>query len=215
MATPLSDYLQHFGKRKPPIPPPEPEPEPVEEDLPAFEAPPEEDPAAQIEAAFERGREAGRAEALDECDLKLAEANAARDERIVAERQAWSLTEGAQLAGRLDAAVAALETALAAGIDRVLRRFIVSTLREQAVAALCGRVTEILSNEQAPVLRLQGPRDLLGAIQAALPARLNTMEMVETDAVDVSVLVDKTLIETQLGAWIAHLDKTAGDGALA
>ncbi|KQP29935.1 hypothetical protein ASF49_14775 [Methylobacterium sp. Leaf104] len=167
-------------------------------------AEPPEDREALLRAAeargLERGRALGRAEAGAESASVLACLQADHDARLVELRQAWCAEEGDRLAAGFADALQALGAGLTDRVGHLLVPVLTEALRRQAVDELAQSLARILGDARAPV-RVSGPADLLDAVSGKLGPFDAAVAFQPSEAVDVSVQADQTVIETQLGAW--------------
>ncbi|KQQ25980.1 hypothetical protein ASF58_13740 [Methylobacterium sp. Leaf125] len=165
---------------------------------------PPEDREALLRAAeargLERGRELGRAEAAAESASVIACLQADHEARLVEMRQAWCVDEGDRLAAGFSDALQALGAGLTDRVGHLLVPVLTEALRRQAVDELAQSLARILGDARAPV-RVSGPADILDAVAGKLGPFEATIAFQPSDAVDVSVQADQTVIETQLGAW--------------
>ncbi len=167
-------------------------------------AEPPEDREALLRAAeargLERGRELGRAEAAAESASVIACLQADHEARLTELRQAWCMEEGDRLAAGFSDALQALGAGLTDRVGHLLVPVLTEALRRQAVDELAQSLARILGDARAPV-RVSGPADLLDAVAGRLGPFEATIAFQPSDAVEVSVQADQTVIETQLGAW--------------
>jgi len=167
-------------------------------------AEPPEDREALLRAAeargLERGRELGRSEAAAESASVIACLQADHEARLTELRQAWCTEEGDRLAAGFSDALQALGAGLTDRVGHLLVPVLTEALRRQAVDELAQSLARILGDARAPV-RVSGPADLLDAVAGRLGPFEATIAFQPSDAVEVSVQADQTVIETQLGAW--------------
>jgi hypothetical protein len=163
------------------------------------------DMAAMLRAAEERGREEGRARAKRDFDAALAAERAQHQESIVRERAKWADEEAARLASGMDEAFRSIDKALTDGVARILAPFLADALRDQALHELTATLAAVLADRRAATIRIAGPEDLISLLSERLSAVSASVEYVVSDQADVSVMLDDTLIETQLSAWTARL----------
>ena len=149
---------------------------------------------------LERGRELGRAEAAAESASVIACLQADHEARLTELRQAWCMEEGDRLAAGFSDALQALGAGLTDRVGHLLVPVLTEALRRQAVDELAQSLARILGDARAPV-RVSGPADLLDAVAGRLGPFEATIAFQPSDAVEVSVQADQTVIETQLGAW--------------
>ena len=221
MARPIQSFLEEFQLL--------PAPEPVREERPAR-------PIAETrrghasEEAWQRGYEAGRAEAQAKADAQLAEAleqaraqaheagraEAERETReaVVAElagaheqaleeaRAAWVAEESARLAEALEAGLTDLQIRLAEKLARALEPFLARALREKACAEMAAMLERLLAaGEAGAEIRVEGPQDLLDALRAKLPERPGLVLHVVSGRPDIRVSCADTTLETQIAQW--------------
>lgn len=213
MAAAIARFLPDFSDAVAPArtapaarPPAAPAPRPVD-GLAALlrkpAAPPEDREALLRDAearGLARGRDLGRAEAAAETASVLACLQADYDARLVEMRQAWCADEGDRLAAGFAEALQALGAGLTDRVGHLLVPVLTEALRRQAVDELARSLARILGDVRAPV-RVSGPADLLEAVAGKLGPFEASVAFVPSDAADVSVQADQTVIETQLGAW--------------
>lgn len=169
--------------------PPRPAPAPVE------------DREALLRAAEARGRAEGRAQAQAEAAAALAAMQADFDARLVAERRDWCVQESDRLASGFSLAIQSLGAQLTDRVGRLLVPALTEALRRQAVDELAATLARVLADPQAPPVRVSGPADLLDSLAGKLGPFDGTVAYLPADTADVQVQADRTVIETQLGAW--------------
>jgi hypothetical protein len=203
MPRPVADYLVQIGLEsvEPPV-----MSAPLEPDLaPLWPEEPEEDPQIAIDAAREEGRaeglETARVAAKAEYEDELARAQARFDAELKAAREAWAHEEGARLLEQLAVAMRAIEEGLADSVARVLRPFIVATLRRQMIDKLVENIRTIVGSTEMTAIQIAGPADLIEVLRAELQGAPAAFHYVTQDSVDVSVIAEQTSIDTRLKAW--------------
>ena len=172
---------------------------------PPAAAPVQEDRAALLREAEERGRLLGRAEAAAETaaalEAALPQAEAAAEERLNLARAEWARAEAAILAEGLAAALRGLEERLTDRAARVLLPLLDERLRAQAVDELRAALVRLTADGAKPAIRASGPQDLLAALARALGPLADGIAFAPDEAPEVRVTADETVIETQLAAW--------------
>ena len=153
---------------------------------------------------YDKGLREGMEQAKAACDAKLA----AREEEckhwIEAARKAWTVTEGAVLARQIAGAASSLKTDIADAVARILRPLVGQKLAEEALAKLAQEIDKLLSSEDAIHLKISGPADLVFELRKNIPP--NAIVTVLTgDKPEVTVIANKTVIETRLGEWLARV----------
>jgi hypothetical protein len=164
---------------------------------------------AAIDAARDEGREAGCEAAAADYEEKLKLAREAFEADLRAARDAWAAEEGVRLREQLDHSLAGMEERLTENVARVLRPFIVASLRERMIAKLIENVRTIVGSADRITIKISGPPDLLALLRAKLEGSPAACEYVEQEGVDVSVVADETSIDTQLKAWIDLIGEEA------
>jgi hypothetical protein len=183
------------------------EPEPT----PAPPAPaPKAAPALKVEApqvnvideAYRRGYAAGLAEG----NAGLAEERVRSAVRLGEERAKWSDQQAVAIVNGFTTASRELETNIASSVARILQPFLADAVRDKAIDALIEQISALTCSSPVPVFRISGPADLLERVRAQLQtARRTGIEYEATDTLEIRVVADQTVIETQMQAWTARL----------
>ena len=179
---------------------------------PPAPAPPPEDRAALLAEAASRGRAEGRAQAQSESAAALAFAQADFDARLAAARGEWCAAEGDRLAAGFSAALQALGGQLTDRVGTLLVPVLTAGLRRQAVDDLALTLAQLLADPRHAPVRISGPADLLDALAGKLGVGESSVAFHPSEAIEVTIRADQTIIETQLGAW-AGLLAAAVEGA--
>lgn len=161
--------------------------------------------ADRLAEATARGHEEGRIAAFAESEAAVAAERARSAADIAAERARWIAEQGDALADGVASGLAAIETAIADSVARILAPFLASERRERSIAELVAILATLLARNDTPVMRLEGPEDLITALRHRLGPDAGAIEYRARDGADVTVLVGETMIETCLGAWAAGL----------
>jgi hypothetical protein len=210
MSAAISKLLTNFdanGRAKPPekqkAAEPAARPQEIQRDLapsPKVEAP----PVNLLDDAYRRGFAA----AMSEVDAKLAEERVRSAVRLGEERAKWSDQQAVAIVNGFAAACRELEANIAESVARILQPFLADAIRDKAVAALAQQITALSCNSPTSVFRVSAPRDLLDLITVELDrARRTGIEYEVADTVEVRVVADQTVIETQMSAWIERLNE--------
>jgi hypothetical protein len=168
----------------------------------------EEEIARRIEAAVAQAREDARAEAELAFAERLARERAGLAQEAAAQRDAWLAGEGARLGEAMACAMGRIEAMIAESVAHVLRPFLASALRNQALTALEETLSTLLSSNPAQV-RVSGPKPLVDAVRERMGAGHEGVEYGVSDGADIRVVADQTVIETRMKAWIDALDPAA------
>ena len=159
----------------------------------------------RIAEAFLRGKYEGLDAARAEYETKLAEAETAFEERLVAQRSLWAGEQGAGLAERIDTAFETLGTDVGDAVAAILAPFLEEALRTRIVEELLRTLAKVLKGGRPASLKITGPDDLLDSIRRTLGDAAAAIEFEATSDVDVRVVADNTVIETQLEAWLQRI----------
>lgn len=153
---------------------------------------------------YEKGYREGMEHVKGACDAKLA----AREEQfklwVEAARKVWTEKEGAILAQQIANVASTLKTDIADAAARVLRPLAAQKLIEEALAKLAYEIEKLLSFEDAIHLRISGPADLVFELRKNIPSDAN-VTVLAGDQPEVTVIANKTVIETRLSEWLASV----------
>lgn len=155
----------------------------------------------EIAEAHARGVLEGRAAAQAEHDAALGAQAAAFEKKLAAERQRWSAEEGQRLAQQLGGGLDDIERRVAEHVAAVLKPVLAEAVRTRAVAELARTLNSMLTRGEYARITVSGPQDLLAALEARLGVRAG-LALVASEAADLRVDADETILETSIGAWI-------------
>lgn len=158
--------------------------------------------AARLAEAFAKGEAAGRELAALDHERELTEYRAEANAQLVLARQQWVDEEGARLAARMTAVQTEVEARIATQVAVVLRPFIRENVREKMLRDLSAVISDMLAGGNYLRFRISGPEDLLARLREMVGADHPAFEWEAGEMPDVSVHVDDTLIETEIGRWI-------------
>ena len=194
MARPVAHYLMRFSDepeaprhetRELFVPFPVREPEEEEERITIA------DHLLQLDVA----RENARAEGYE----------AAHQEELAAVRRECLEQASDSLLAGLHSGLVEIEARLAESLGNVLLPFVVDRLRHQMVAELLDAIATLIASREAVAVKIAGPADLVDVLRGKFAQAEASIDFEVTDAIDVSVRAEQTVIETQLAAWIARL----------
>ncbi|WKA27295.1 hypothetical protein [Bradyrhizobium roseum] len=176
------------------------QPAPIPQSAPAPKA---ETPQVNlVDEAYRRGYAAGLAEG----NAGLAEERVRSAVRLGEERAKWSDQQAVAIVHGFSAACRELESNIASSVARILQPFLADAVRDKAVEALIEQISVLTCSSPVPVLRISGPADLLQRVKAQLDtARRTGIEYQAADTLEIRVVADQTVIETQMQAWTARL----------
>ncbi|PSO21638.1 hypothetical protein [Bradyrhizobium sp. MOS003] len=186
-------------REPPPQPQAQPQPQPQSPlSAPKAEAP----PAGLLDDAYRRGHAAGVAEG----DAMLAEERVRSAIRLGEERAKWSDQQAVAIVGGFETACREIETNIASAVARILLPFLTEAVRDKAIGSLVEQVAALIGNSPVPVFKVTGPSELLDLVKAQLEASRRTgIEYEAADTLEVRVVADQTVIETQITAWSERL----------
>jgi hypothetical protein len=164
-----------------------------------------------VAEAEERGRREGTAAANAEAERARSDAEAAFERRMGHERRQWTETQADLLAARIAEGLHEIETRLATDAARILLPFLETAVRRKALDELAGTLHEILTDSRHTGLTITGPEDLLAMIRSRLGADAAMLSFVVDEAPDVRIAGDDTAIQTQLRAWVEHLQQAVAE----
>jgi hypothetical protein len=165
-------------------------------------------------SALDRARAEGAAEAERRFETRRAEDRAAFDLTLAERDRRLNETVATVLTERLATAVAELEARIAADVARTLARFLSGAIRERALEELGDTIRALTVRGEATRLRVSGPADLADALRTRLQAAgFTNAAVTESDAADLSVAIDDTVIATRIGAWMDRVAAAVADTA--
>jgi hypothetical protein len=130
-------------------------------------------------------------------------------ERLASERASWAEEEGARLAEALRAALASIETSIAASVARILRPFIGAALRDKAVDELADAIRLMLRGGDQAVFEVSGAPDLIAALRGRLAGATAAIAFTPNSSADVRIVTDQTIIESRIEAWVRRIEARA------
>jgi hypothetical protein len=174
------------------------EPQPAPAPKPAAETP----QVNLLDEAYRRGYSSGLAEG----NAGLAEERVRSAVRLGEERAKWSDQQAVAIVNGFTTACRELETNIASSVARILQPFLADAVRDKAVEALIEQISALTCSSPVPVFQISGPGDLLERVKAQLAtARRTGIEYQAADTLEIRVVADQTVIETQMQAWTARL----------
>jgi hypothetical protein len=164
--------------------------------------------SARAAESHARGFAEGKAAAEAEFAARFEAQHQDFEQRLAMARQGWAAAEGNALGEALLRAVSEVETRLAETTARVLRPFLETKIREAAVAELVTTIEAILTRDKAAQVEITGRDDLLDVVRARLAGKVQAT-YASSEAGDIRVTIDQTVLETRLGAWMAAIEEAA------
>jgi hypothetical protein len=164
--------------------------------------PNQDDIRTATEVWYEKGFKEGVEHAKSSCDTKIAAREDECKQWIVDARKNWSEVQGTLLAQQIANATAAIKTDIADTVGRILAPLVQQKLVEEALAKLIQEIEKLLSSEDAIHLKISGPADLVFELRKHIPSDIG-VTVLAGDKPEVTVVANKTVIETKLSEWLA------------
>ena len=161
-------------------------------------APPEDD-------AYERGLSEGYATARAEYEQKLNDEKDKFSVRLSEERHDLLNEAADSIASNIAEIGNQLELKIAGVTARILEPLISSVVQRQAAASFVEKLSSVTGDSRRPVLRITGPSELIELVRSKLGARSITVDLRAEPVAEVSVIVDQTVLETQMKLWADRL----------
>lgn len=213
MAVPASRFIADLGPRKsgggpgssvvPHLRTPEAQPTP--EALQLFSMLSKSDPEQRVTDAHAKGLEEGRAAVEAAWSEKLEEQRLFHEKQLSVERLTWASREAEKLEQQLTAGLARLQTQIADTVADLLKPFLIGAARRDAIDALA-RTLETMLSEGATV-EISGSEDLLRVLREKLSGKNVAIVFTPADSPEVRATAGQTILETQLGMWIAKVEE--------
>ena len=154
---------------------------------------------------YEKGFKEGVEHTKSSCDAKLAAREEECKQWIVDARKTWSEVQGAALAQQITNAVDVLKTDIADTVGRILSPLVAQKLADEALTKLAHEIEKLLSSEDAIHLKIAGPADLVFELRKHIPSNA-IVTVLAGDKPEVTVVANKTVIETRLSEWLARIE---------
>jgi hypothetical protein len=162
------------------------------------------DVQAATEAWYEKGLADGRQKAKDDCDAAIRQHEEESKAKLDRARKIWAETESAALAQQTASAIAALKAEMEDCVARILRPLLEKRLIDEALTKLAIEMGKLLSDDDAIRFKISGPPDLVSQLSDRIPG-LAPVTVCPGDRPEVSVLANKTVIETRLSEWLTRI----------
>lgn len=155
---------------------------------------------AARDAAFLAGHAEGLATAEAAWALQLSDAETQAKHDLASAREKWADSVADLVANRLADTMREANATVAGHVARILADIATRVRTPAAIDALVAQLMDLIRDQPAARLHVSGPQDLLAALderQLDVPIASRTVN----EAADLSVRIDDTLLETQLGNW--------------
>ncbi len=156
---------------------------------------------AATEAWYQKGIAEGMEKAKDAFEALKAQKEEEFKSRLAQARKSWAQTQSVLLAQHTAAAIADLKSEIEETVARILRPLVEKTLAEQALSKFAIEIEKLFSADDAIRLKISGPSDLVSQLNELLPQHVSAT-IIEGDTPEVTVLANKTVIETRLNEWL-------------
>lgn len=162
--------------------------------------------ARKLAAEFARGRAEGKADAEKANEdallaerLRLREASEDQQRRFEAD-------QGERLAASVTSGLADLEARLGDSVARILEPFLQEAVADHVVKAFGEHLKTLLAGSEQASLVVRGPEGLLERLKECLGDTPIGIRLEPVDSIEITVAMNDTTIETQLGAWLRRLE---------
>jgi hypothetical protein len=201
MAISIADYLMDFdlgggGEKSPP-------PRPSSVGAPREEA--RSDQEELIRIAEMRAREEERRAAERTLEVALASERAAAEDRLRMERERWIRDEAERLSSGLSSGLKEIEEKISDKVAKILIPFLGATLHEQALNELASTLDALLARRSAASVTIAASDDLISELKPRLGVQGDMVKYLPNQSTDFRIVVDETIIETRLSAWLDRL----------
>lgn len=167
---------------------------------------PEPKPVVPLEEiAYRRGLSEGRAAVHAEYEQKLTEEKSKFSAELNEQRHNLLNEAADKIANDIAELGSQLEGNIAGVTARLLEPLISSVVQKQAVASFVEKLTSLASDSRRPVLRVTGPAELIHLVRSKLSACSIAVELRAEAGVEVSIIVDQVVLETQVKIWVDRL----------
>jgi predicted nucleic acid-binding protein len=150
-----------------------------------------------------------RAEEREAARKELEDAIAAEKVRYLEDlndqRTIWVEQQALQLSVQISAAVDRLEANISERVANTIRPFVSEAFRQQSLAEFKDVLETLLSGRDAGLLKISGPEDLLSVMKSHLERYGSSIEFLPSELVEMSVIAQDTLVQTQLNSWSVRL----------
>ncbi|MCF3932458.1 hypothetical protein L1787_03390 [Acuticoccus sp. M5D2P5] len=139
-----------------------------------------------------------------------AEEKAAAAKALETAREDWCTNEAAALSTQFEAGFEALHARLSDAFGRALAPIAEQAIRDLAVRRFASVLDDLIgASADAPSLTVEGPPDLIAALRKIMGAS-SGVAFAEADAIELSVTVGDTRLDTTVGAWAETLAEAMG-----
>lgn len=133
-------------------------------------------------------------------------------ENIRRAREQWVEQEAEILSRCLADGLESAFESLRTDVARVLSPFVSKEIEETALDELVSAIRRAIADEHCPVIRIEGPKDLIGRVGLGFTREGSAVNLIEREGIDALVELDITRIETRLDAWLNRLADSRNNG---
>lgn len=152
-------------------------------------------------AAHEEGYNAAKAELQAQFDAQLSAASTEHMAQMDALKTEIGQSMLQQLTHGLTEQVSEYSNKITSDVTQILNQLIDQTLVERSVSELAQTVKNALADNDTLKMKLSGPSHMLELIAKELEQQFSQLEVVETDAAELSVSFDDEFLSTKLNQW--------------
>jgi hypothetical protein len=161
--------------------------------------------AELIRLAETRARAEEREAARKELEDAIAAEKVRYLEDLNDQRTIWVEQQALQLSVQISAAVDRLEANISERVANTIRPFVSEAFRQQSLAEFKDVLETLLSGRDVGLLKISGPEDLLSVMKSHLERYGSSIEFLPSEHVEMSVIAQDTLVQTQLNSWSVRL----------
>lgn len=154
--------------------------------------------------------ETGADEATLQFEERLRAVEESHQAALVRLEQKYAVELAGTLTSQIEMQGGQLADEIGGRLTRLLAPVLAEHARKASLAALIRDLQRILTSSDLNRTVLSGPPDLVAQVQAELGEQVSRIQIVETDAVDVTVRLDSEVLATRLSAWTAVLKDVVG-----
>jgi hypothetical protein len=158
-----------------------------------------------VKSVEARVRAEERVIARKELEDAIAVEKARHVEDINDQRTIWVEQQALQMSAQISAAAERIEANLSEKVANILRPFVSEAFRQQTLAEFKDVLVTLLSGRDASLLKISGPEDLLAVMKSHLERYGSSIEFLPSELVEMSVIAQDTLVQTQLNSWSVRL----------
>ena len=164
------------------------------------------EPSAELlELAFERGRLAGRQEAVTEWELTLTVASEAAQDALAQSRREWTIAESERLESAIHDGIREFEARLQDAITRLFQVDVMRALELTTVSELAAQIVAVARASLTSAIDITGRQDLVSMLIAKLAVAGFSATGTMTEEYGLSVRLNDSLLKTNLEQVMATL----------